>query len=137
MTDETLERERARLRDAMDEGPVVFVFGSNLAGIHGAGAARDAATEFGARQGQGVGRAGGSFAIPTKDARLETLKLEEIRCFVDYFLIYASDHLSETFFVTRVGCGLAGYSDAQIAPLFIDATPNCLLPEGWRVGSHA
>lgn len=109
----------------------VFVFGSNLAGIHGAGAALWARQFCGAELGVGEGITGSSYAIPTKDNRIRTLPLEKIREHVDVFLRFASDNPSMTFKVTRIGCGLAGYSDGQMAPLFTGAPQNCLFPEEW------
>lgn len=110
----------------------VFVFGSNLAGRHGRGAALDALLQHGAVYGQGVGPQGESYAIPTKDGALKTLPLDVIRRHVDDFLSYARDHPEIGFFVTRVGCGLAGYEDADVAPMFESAPENCDLPDGWR-----
>lgn len=111
---------------------MIFVFGSNLAGRHGKGAALCARLEHGAVYGVGAGRTGNSYAIPTKDARLRTLPLEQIASHVADFLAYARAHSELQFEVTRVGCGLAGYTDAQIAPLFQGAPGNCQLPNGWR-----
>lgn len=111
---------------------LVFCFGSNLAGRHGKGAALAARREHGAVYGVGVGRTGNSYAIPTKDERLRTLPLEIIARHVEDFLRYAREHPEDRFQVTRIGCGLAGYTDPQIAPLFSGAPENCLLPEGWR-----
>ena len=110
----------------------IFVFGSNLAGRHGAGAALCALKEHGAKYGQGVGRQGDSFAIPTKDYRIRTLDLKTIEMFVAHFKTYARENPELTFEVTRIGCGLAGYKDEDIAPMFSDAPANCELPEGWR-----
>lgn len=110
----------------------VFVFGSNLAGRHGKGAALFALHHRQAIYGQGVGRQGQSYAIPTKDARLRTLPLSEIAAHVADFLAYALEHPEERFHVTRVGCGLAGYTDRDIAPLFLRSPLNCELPPGWR-----
>ena len=109
----------------------IFVFGSNLAGRHGAGAALCARNNYGAVYGQGVGRQGYSYAIPTKDCRINTLPLETIQGYVNEFLLYARNHPELDFQVTRIGCGLAGYNDAQIAPMFTNAPSNCSLPEGW------
>lgn len=111
---------------------VIFVFGSNLAGRHGAGAARAALQLHGAVYGQGEGRQGNSYAIPTKDFNIETLPLTEIRRYIGTFVNYAADHPDESFNVTRVGCGLAGYCEDDISPLFAGAPVNCHLPEGWR-----
>lgn len=110
----------------------IFVFGSNLAGRHGAGAALYAHKQHGARYGQGQGRQGDSYGIPTKDAYIQTLPLFRIKEYVDVFLDYAKSHPDLTFNVTRIGCGLAGYKDYQIAPLFRTAPSNCLLPKDWR-----
>lgn len=112
--------------------PLVFVFGSNLAGRHGRGAALHARQHFGAVYGQGVGRQGNSYAIPTKDYGIKTLPLDRIRPYVADFLEYARRHPSLTFQVTRIGCGLAGYTDEEIAPMFSGAPNNCILPDGWR-----
>ena len=108
----------------------IFVFGSNLAGRHGAGAALFARNNYGALYGQGVGRQGNSYAIPTKDYRINTLPLETIQGYVNEFLLYARNHPELDFQVTRIGCGLANYNDAQIAPMFTNAPSNCSLPEG-------
>jgi len=109
----------------------VFVFGSNRAGIHGAGAALTAKKKYGARQHVGEGLEGNSYAIPTKDERIKTLPLEEVRKGVERFLAFARQRMDLTFFVTRIGCGLAGYTDAEIGPMFIGSPTNCELPEGW------
>lgn len=110
---------------------VVFVFGSNLAGYHRKGAARDARLLYGARSGVGVGLTGDAYAIPTKDARLYVLPLNTIRYHVDNFLHFAKAESQLNFFVTRIGCGYAGYKDEHIAPMFKDAPANCELPEAW------
>lgn len=110
---------------------MVFVFGSNLAGRHGKGAALDAKRQHGAVQGCGVGRTGNAYAIPTKDAQLKPLSLERIKVFVDDFLSYADAHPADQFFLTRIGCGLAGYTDHDIAPMFRMAPRNVLRPKGW------
>ena len=110
----------------------IFVFGSNLAGRHGKGAALTAIKEYGAVYGQGNGLWGQSYAIPTKDVYLRTLPLETIRFYVEVFLGIARERPELTFNVTRIGCGLAGYADKDIAPMFKDAPLNCELPEGWR-----
>ena len=89
----------------------VFVFGSNLAGKHGKGAALHASREHGAVHGVGVGRTGNAYAIPTKDAGLRTLPLSEIKGYVLEFLRYAKAHPDLRFEVTRIGWGLAGYTD--------------------------
>lgn len=109
----------------------IWVFGSNLAGRHGAGAALVAANTFGAQRGIGMGRTGQSYAIPTKDQKLAVLPFEAIRDSVAEFILYAAEHPDLTFYVTRVGCGLAGYKDARIAPLFATSSMNCSLPKNW------
>lgn len=110
----------------------IFVFGSNLAGRHGKGAALAAREQHGAVYGVGVGPTGNAYAIPTKDRSLRTLPLNVIQRHVMEFLAYAQEHPQLQFNVTRVGCGLAGYTDPQIAPMFMNAPDNCELPEGWR-----
>ena len=106
----------------------IFVFGSNLRGIHAGGAARIALNKFGAIMGQGVGLQGQSYAIPTMQGGVETIKP-----YVDEFIAFAREHRELTFLVTRIGCGIAGFTDWQIAPLFADARhdDNIILPEGW------
>ena len=103
----------------------VFVFGSNLQGFHGGGAARTAYKFFGAIWGEGVGIQGQSYAIPTMQGGVET-----IRPYVDEFIQYAKEHPELTFLVTRIGCGIAGFDDSEIAPLFREAlsVPNIVLP---------
>ena len=118
-----------------EPGSEVFVFGSNLAGIHGAGAAQEAAYKFGALYGSGQGWQPGnqSYAIPTKDRRLRTLPLSEIKLYIDEFVRLTQSPLvlNNGYWVTRVGCGLAGYQDHEIAPLFQSAQ-NCSFPLPWR-----
>lgn len=110
----------------------IFVFGSNLAGRHGKGAALYARQNHGAVYGVSVGTMGKSYAIPTKDEKLRTLPLETIKIYVDAFVRHARLNPELTFKVTRIGCGLAGYTDAQIAPMFAGSPGNCILPDGWR-----
>lgn len=109
----------------------IFVFGSNRAGIHGAGAASYAYRYQGAEWEEGEGLYGESYALPTKGYRLETLPLEEIQKHVEKFLEFARSRPDLEFFVTRIGCGLAGYEDSQIAPMFLNAPENCELPTKW------
>lgn len=106
----------------------IFVFGSNLAGRHGKGAALAARKEHGAEYGVGIGRTGNAYAIPTKDKHLQSLSLGEIERHVIYFINYAWDHPDLAFNVTAIGCGLAGYKPEQIAPFFRSAPNNCALP---------
>lgn len=110
----------------------IFVFGSNLAGIHGAGAAEVARVYYQAEMGVGVGRTGYAYAIPTKDRQISnTLDLIVIKQFVDDFIEYTKANPQLKFFVTRVGCGLAGLRDDQIAPMFKGAI-NCSFAEQWK-----
>jgi hypothetical protein len=115
----------------------VFVFGSNKAGKHGAGAAKMANDLFGAPYGSGVGRINKlNYAIPTKGWQLEVLKLEEIKKFVDQFIDHAEQNWQETFLVTEIGCGLAGYTPEDIAPMFEKAVylSNVHLPKSfWKI----
>lgn len=97
---------------------MIFVFGSNLAGRHGKGAALDARNKHGAVYGQGVGMQGNSYAIPTKDENLRTLPLSVISGYVNQFLQFAMMNPHQEFQVTPIGCGLAGYKPSQIAPMF-------------------
>ncbi len=110
----------------------IFVFGSNLAGIHGAGAARYAVTHHSATYRQGIGLQGYSYAIPTKDWHIKTLPLKEIQTHVDNFIEFAKQHPELVFNVTRIGCGLAGYKDEEIAPMFEEASSNVNLPAKWK-----
>ena len=94
----------------------VFVFGSNLGGFHGGGAARAAMDKFGAVWGQGIGLQGQSYAIPTMQGGVETIKP-----YVDQFIEFALSRPDLFFYVTRIGCGIAGFTDEEIAPLFRSA----------------
>lgn len=104
----------------------IFVFGSNLGGNHGGGAALVAWKKFGAIYGQGVGLQGQSYGIPTMQGGVET-----IAPFVDEFIEFAKAHPEYFFYVTRIGCGIAGFTDREIAPLFKKALhlKNVCLPE--------
>ena len=106
----------------------IFVFGSNLDGMHGGGAAHAAFRHFGAVWGQGVGLQGQSYAIPTMQGGVETIKP-----YVDEFIAFAKAHPGLFFYVTRIGCGIAGFRDEEIAPLFAAARglENVCLPEGF------
>lgn len=110
---------------------MIFVFGSNLKGRHGKGAALTARQVYGAEYGKGSGRQGMSYAIPTKDREMKPIILPIIKEWVNLFLEYAEDHPELSFQVTKIGCGLAGYKEEQIKPMFEDAPANCILPEGW------
>lgn len=116
--------------DSLKENEI-FVFGSNLAGMHGGGAARIARLHFGAVMGKGVGLQGQSYAIPTMQGGVET-----IRPYVDRFIAYAKRHPEKHFLVTPIGCGIAGFEAEDIAPLFESAKEmkNISLPESfWEV----
>ena len=104
----------------------IFVFGSNLAGAHGGGAARLAYNRFGAIWGQGVGLQGQSYAIPTMQGGVETIKP-----YVEEFNLFAKQHPEYKFLVTRIGCGIAAFTSDEIAPLFKDAVDveNVILPK--------
>jgi hypothetical protein len=106
----------------------IFVFGSNLAGLHGGGAARIAFNYFGAVWGKGIGLQGQSYAIPTMQGGVETIKP-----YVDEFVAFAKINKKCTFLVTRIGCGIAGFKDEEIAPLFKEAASqdNIVLPESF------
>lgn len=106
----------------------IFVFGSNLLGLHHGGAARIAHERFGAIMGQGVGLQGQSYAIPTMQGGVETIKP-----YVDEFIELAREWDQTTFLVTRIGCGIAGFTDEQIAPLFAEALKlyNVVLPKSF------
>ena len=106
----------------------IFVFGSNLEGRHMGGAARVAYEKFGAVWGQGVGMQGQSYAIPTMQGDIETIKP-----YVDQFIKLACEWDQNTFYVTRIGCGIAGFTDEEIAPLFDEAYDlyNVRLPKSF------
>ena len=95
----------------------IFVFGSNLEGKHLGGAAKAAHMKFGAKWGVGVGLTSQTYAIPTMQGGVETIKP-----YVDQFIEYANEHYEKKFLVTRIGCGIAGFKDEEIAPLFKKAT---------------
>ena len=111
--------------------PRIFVFGSNLAGRHGKGAALWAKQNRGAVYGQGVGLQGQSYALPTKDYHLRTLSLKRIQEYVDSFLEFAEENPHLEFELTKIGCGLAGYQEADIAPMFKKVPKNVIKPENW------
>ena len=130
----------------------MFCFGSNLAGRHGAGAAKEAVRRWGAVYGRGKGlqadltqvpafepMRGMSYAIPTKDERLRPLDLSVIQGHTEDFIQFANSKPNWIFEVTAIGCGLAGYDPSQIAPMFTAAPKNCILPPSfkqWVSGEH-
>lgn len=117
----------------------VFVFGSNLKGRHGKGAALAAVKDFGAIYGTGKGFAGRSYALPTRDANplgvkeanVQSLTFDQVKESVSDFIEFANMNLAMRFYVTRVGCELAGFSDDEIGQLFVGAPTNCSLPVQW------
>ena len=122
----------------MDTSNMIFVFGSNEAGVHGAGAARFALDKKGAIMGQPFGMQGNSFAIPTKDKTIRnTLSLDEIKVYVNRFIDFARTqtdrrHAPLIYQVTCIGCGLAGLKHEDIAPMFRMATKNVLFDDLWK-----
>ena len=124
-----MEQKRTTPERITSLGPnEIFVFGSNLAGMHGGGAAWVAYRKFGAIMGQGVGLQGRSYGIPTMQGGVETIKP-----YVDEFIEFAKSRQDLTFLVTRIGCGIAGFTDEEIAPLFEKAheVANIVLTYGW------
>ena len=113
------------------EDDEIFVFGSNDHGIHGAGAAKQA-MKWGAVYGQGFGHYGETFAIPTKDMKVDTLPINIIKLYVDVFIRYAQNHPELKFLLTEIGTGLAGLKHEEIAPLFKNAPKNVIMTEKWR-----
>jgi len=113
----------------------VFVFGSNLAGRHGKGAALHALQNHGAVYGQGQGPQGNSYAIPTKDRYLRTLPIDYIKTKIEEFIDYANDNFGLDFDVTPIGCGLAGYKQEEIYPFFKEygVPNNVYFTKDWTV----
>ena len=110
----------------------IFVYGANESYINASGAARTAREEYGAGMGRGWGLVGKSFGIPTKDWDINTLELDEINHYVQRFIAFARSRPKMSFYVTKIGCGLAGYKEEDIIPMFKDAGPNVILPYGWE-----
>lgn len=111
----------------------IFVFGSNLAGRHGAGAAKFAREQLGAEYGVGHSFTGRCYALPTKDYEIKTLDLDHIRDYIELFVSTAILLEDEKFYITKVGCGYAGYKDSEIAPLFIGSPSNCRFHLDWKI----
>jgi hypothetical protein len=116
----------------------IFVFGSNLAGNHAGGAAWLAFQKFGAVRGQGQGMAGQTYALPTLDENMRPLILDEYVNVVKTFPKYVREFKDTarrlpalTFYLTKVGCGIAGFSEDEIKPFFADCPENVVKPEGW------
>lgn len=110
----------------------IFVFGSNLAGRHGKGAAKQAVMNHGAIYGVGTGLVNNSYAIPTKDYHIKTLPLDVINIYIEQFIRLTNLTDKLVFYVTPIGTGLAGYQHEQIAPLF-KGVKNCWLPHSWKI----
>jgi hypothetical protein len=111
----------------------IFVFGSNLGGQHLGGAAKAAFSYYGAAWFVAVGATGNSYAIPTVNATVSgSLPINVIAAYVKQFIDYATLRRDQTFFVTAIGCGIAGFTHAEIAPLFSGAPDNCDFPEEWK-----
>lgn len=112
----------------------IFVFGSNLLGIHGGGAARYARNDLGARHGVGEGPTGQTYALPTCYRPGEPVTLEELAVYIDNFLKYARENTDLRFFVSKVGCGIAGFDEDIVAMIFqtLGVPDNCDLPPGWN-----
>lgn len=110
----------------------VFVFGSNEAGRHGSGAAKTAIDKFGAIYGQGIGMTGNKcYGIPTKNQFIRSLTIDKIRLYVYDFISFAKANPNKEFIVTKIGCGLAGFKDEQIAPMFKGSPTNCVFSNDW------
>lgn len=110
----------------------IFVFGSNEAGRHGMGAALYAVKHYDAEYGRGIGRTGNAYALPTKNHYIQTLSLDRIQKYIDDFREYSYSNSDLIFKITRIGCGLAGYSDKEIAPMFINFPDNCKFDTKWK-----
>lgn len=133
--DEMRDAEITRVTQWMTRYPTraVFVFGSNLAGQHVGGAARQAADEYGAEEGVGIGPTGQSWAIATlKTPGGDQLPLDDIARQVRALLVAAGNTPAQLYIVTRIGCGIAGFTDEQIAPMFAGAFANIKLPYTWE-----
>lgn len=115
----------------MPDGRRIFVFGSNLAGRHGKGAALFARLEHGAIYGQAEGMQGNSYGIPTKDENLRTLSIDRVAAGVERFIDFARSRQDLQFNLTPIGCGLAGFKRSEIRPLFKDAPENVIFTKEW------
>ena len=118
-----------RLRTAPN---TILVFGSNLSGIHGAGAAAYAANYWDAQWGIGEGLTGKSYALPTKGVNITYMSLTKVAGHIQTFIEFAENHPEMDFIVTCVGCGLAGFKHEEVAPLFKQAPMNCLFDTNWE-----
>jgi hypothetical protein len=134
MTPEQEQDEIERVVEVMKRRNAVFVFGSNTKGIHGAGAANAALKYYGAIYGQGTGLQGRSYAIATLDEQLEQLTLTQLEVNIVAFLTFALLNPNTTFALTRIGCGLAGFTDDQLIEILsnYNIPTNIEMPPGWR-----
>ena len=110
----------------------IFVFGSNQRGAHAGGAARLAKEKFGAQEGVGEGLTGQSYAFPTLTANFEKVSRASLEASRDRLFATARRHPDQTFLLTKVGCGIAGFTEDEIRPLFKNAPANIMPPEDWR-----
>lgn len=110
---------------------MIFVFGSNLAGDHSNGVSLYALRNYGAKRREGIGHFNKSYALPVKGLYMEVLPLEIIQGYVDQFISYAKTQPKLQFAVTKVGCGIDGYTDRDMAPMFTRCPNNCILHEDW------
>ena len=113
---------------------LIYVFGSNIRGVHGAGAALEARKRYGAVLGFGFGLMGQSYAIPTKDYNIRTLDLQTIEAYVEGFRLFVQNNQNLKFYITPIGTGLAGYRHSDIAPMFRNMVgkERCWYPEEWE-----
>jgi hypothetical protein len=134
MTPEQEQAEIERVVEVMKWANACFVFGANRAGRHGAGAANAALKYYGAVYGQGEGLQGRSYAVPTLDENLEQLTLAELEGHIKTFLVFALMNPNTTFALTRIGCGLAGFTDDQLIEILsnYNIPTNIEMPPGWR-----
>lgn len=109
----------------------VFIFGSNLAGNHAGGAARQAKEQFGAQEGVGEGRTGQSYAFPTLNENLKKRSDEDLKKSIQYLYEYCEGNKDQKFLLTKVGCGIAGYEEEYMKSLFKNPPHNLVLPEEW------
>jgi hypothetical protein len=125
---------KTHIDGSLPENGEIFVFGSNLAGKHGRGAAYAAYKAFGAKYGRAHGLCGQSWGIPTKDEHIRIMEIEQIVPFIEDFIEFVLFRDDLQFFMTRVGCGLARYNDEDIAPLFkrLAKAENISWPEEWK-----
>lgn len=118
--------------ESINLSTAIFVFGSNLSGIHGAGAARTARLRYGAQMGVGEGLTGQSYALPTVGYRITPIHLDEVQGYVQNFINFARSRPDLEFQVTQAGCGLGGFRKNDIAPMFEMAPENCWFDSAWK-----